>query len=66
MTLSDAQAAFRQSPNQSVALAYLDAAIAEWEGRRGWNVEFVECVCEIRDWLSIPQPKEFVSQMDRW
>jgi hypothetical protein len=62
MTFSDAQAAFRQFPNQSTALAYMDAAIAEWEEVRGdellhWiqgDERFVGRVKEIRNWLAIP------------
>jgi hypothetical protein len=70
VTLAAAQAAFRQSPNQSTALAYMDAAIERWE--RSWIVYFdngkpfdatvmpvdeqdMHAVCkEIRNWLAIP------------
>ena len=62
MTLQDAQQAFRQSPNQSTALAYMDAAIAEWE--KDWIVGWAcgtgdsdaalqAAAAEVRKWLTI-------------
>jgi hypothetical protein len=63
MTLSDAQQAFRQSPNQSTALAYMDAAIARYMaldtvaeiGSDAAHRTFSGRMREIRDWLTIPQ-----------
>lgn len=58
-TLAQAREAFRQSPNQSTALAYMDAAIKRWE--ETWIVAtaiteehdmHAACV-EVRDWLTI-------------
>ena len=52
MTLSEAQAAFRASPFRHTALAYMDAAIEEWETGPGFNpATFVGVLQEIRGWL---------------
>ena len=58
VTLQEAQQAFRQSPNQSTALAYLDAAILASEGSSTAEcaAELLAEACQaIRDWLAIPQ-----------
>lgn len=64
-TLAQARDAFRQTPNSSTALAYMDAAIAEWEAtwvedpklsfdpdRLGeYDRRMHDAMMEIRDWL---------------
>lgn len=61
MTLQEAQSAFRQTPNHATALAYMDAAIVEYEaldtyaevGSDAAHQVFSGRMREIRDWLTI-------------
>lgn len=53
-TLASTQAAFRQSPSRQTALAFMDAAIGEWEGVMGLldvDYGFHDRMQEIRGWL---------------
>ena len=62
--LGAAQQAFRQTPNQQTALAYMDAAIAEWDNsahdNRLSNIAFAERMRDIREWLAIPVANDLV------
>ena len=65
MTLQEAQATFRQSPGRVTALAYMDAAIEEWNDGPLQTTTAVALIngCmlrdrmqEIRDWLMNEKP----------
>jgi hypothetical protein len=54
VSLAAAQAAFRASPSRATALAYMDAAIGEWEraATNDYAARVLLDACEaVRDWL---------------